>query len=383
MAENPVGVVTDDGTLKVVVDVLEEHVDLEMHGSFEKRSLFEILTRAASEGDSIEHTSQGLEDVPTGNDIRYHLSKVRTVEEVEAQLNGALKARIPARIRKGRQKVSIDLNLIPYYGIPSEEEQPYIYRSQAKAGTCSFYAYATLYVIAKGKRITLALHAVENTERLVSVITRLLAQAAELNLRIKRLYLDRGFYCVPVIRWLQACGIPFVMPVVVRGKQHGTREIINRKRTHRTRYTMQSPNYGSVSFDIWVVGTYQMGKRGQHGVEYIAFAVYGIQLAIRALPDDYRRRFGIETSYRLKNLSRIRTATKNPAIRLLFVGIAFLLVNLWVFIVWTYVSRPRKGARLLYPQCFPFKTMLQFLRQAVERKYHVKTQIYLPPDDHL
>jgi len=44
------------------------------------------------------------------------------------------------------------MNLIPYYGEPSSSEITYIYRSQAKNGTCSFYAYATLYVIKKGKR---------------------------------------------------------------------------------------------------------------------------------------------------------------------------------------------------------------------------------------
>ncbi|MGB5768520.1 MAG: hypothetical protein WBM32_01420 [Crocosphaera sp.] len=50
-------------------------------------------------------------------------------------------------IKKGKLKLAIDLNLIPYYGNPTEEEKPYIYRSQAKSGTCSFYAYASLYVL--------------------------------------------------------------------------------------------------------------------------------------------------------------------------------------------------------------------------------------------
>ena len=38
---------------------------------------------------------------------------------------------------------------------------PYIYRSQAKSGTCSFYAYATVYVIKNNKRVTLAIKAVQ------------------------------------------------------------------------------------------------------------------------------------------------------------------------------------------------------------------------------
>ncbi len=48
---------------------------------------------------------------------------------------------MPTVIRQGQQKIDIDFNLIPYYGEPSPLEAPYIYRSQAKNGTCSFYAY--------------------------------------------------------------------------------------------------------------------------------------------------------------------------------------------------------------------------------------------------
>lgn len=143
---------------------------------------------------------------------------------------------------------------------------------------------------------------------------------------------------------------------------------------------MTSQQYGLIAFEVWVIGMYQMGRRGQHGVEYHAFAVYKVPLRIRALPGDYRKRFGIESSYRLKNLCRIRTSTKNPVTRLLYVGIAFLLVNLWVFIVWTYVSRPRRGGRELLGELFPLRTMLQFIRQAVERKLGTKTEIYLPPE---
>ena len=59
---------------------------------------------------------------------------------LEPQLNTALISQVLPRIRKGKLQLAIDLNLIPDYGQPSEEEKPYIYRSQAKLGTCSFYA---------------------------------------------------------------------------------------------------------------------------------------------------------------------------------------------------------------------------------------------------
>ncbi len=45
---------------------------------------------AASSGDSIENTAKLLKNVPTANDIRYHLNKINNFEELEAQINQAL-----------------------------------------------------------------------------------------------------------------------------------------------------------------------------------------------------------------------------------------------------------------------------------------------------
>jgi len=375
--ETSAPVLHDAETLEEVIACLTEHLEIPMQGGCDRKTLFEILVHAASASESVEQTCNTLEDVPGGNNVRYHLEKLDDIAALEDDLNEMLQSRIPPRIRGGKQKVAIDLNLIPYYGTPSEAEAPYIYRSQAKAGTCSFYAYATVYVISKGKRVTIALHAVRRDETLVRVMTCLLDRVAHLAMTIQRLYLDRGFFSVPVIRWLQACAIPFVMPVIIRGKQGGTRALLTPKRTRKTRYTMHSPLYGEVTFEVWVIGTYSKGKYGRHGLEYQAYAVYKVPIRLRGLPDDYGRRFGIESSYRLKNQSRIRTSTKNPVVRLLYMGIAFLLVDMWVYLVWTYVSRPRKGGRLLYPSLFPFKTMLRFLRQAIARKYIVNEAIYL------
>ena len=44
----------------------------------------------------------------------------------------------------------------------------------------------------------------------------------------------------------------------------------------------------------------------------------------------YRQRFGIETSYRQMNQVRARTTSRNPVIRLLLVGLAFVIFNLYI-----------------------------------------------------
>jgi putative transposase len=267
--------------------------------------------------------------------------------------------------------------LLPYYGTPTAEELPYIYRSQAEAGTCSFYAYATCYVICQGKRVTLAVTAVRQHDTTVAILTRLLARVRRLDIRVTRLYLDRGFFSVPVIRWLLALDVPFEMPVILRGKQGGTRQLAKGRASYATWYTMTSQDYGTVRFQVVIVCGYRNGKAGKHGREYFVYAIHRVSLRGRALFHDYRRRFGIETSYRLKNVCRIKTTTKNPVVRLLFVGIAFLLIDLWVYLLWTHVSFPRQGGRLIVREAFPLKTLLEFLRQAIDRHHQVRKEVVI------
>ncbi|MBN4004271.1 MAG: ISH3 family transposase, partial [Nostoc sp. LPT] len=224
-------VLTDNQTLKEVVNCLAENVPIKTQGNCEQKNIFEILIRAATQRDSIENTTKVLKNVPTSNDIRYHLEKYSDITSLEEDLNKALQSRLPDGIRQGQQKIAIDFNLIPYYGEPSPAEAPFIYRSKAKSGTCSFYAYATLYVIKKNKRVTLAIKAVRQQDTKVALITYLLGLIEPIKLKIERLYLNREFFCVPVIRWLQALDIPFEMPAIIRGKygvqpgyvQYGTR----------------------------------------------------------------------------------------------------------------------------------------------------------------
>lgn len=176
---------TDSETLDEVIKCLVENFSIETQGACDQQALFEILVKAASSGDSIENTAKILKNIPTANDIRYHLSKINNFEELETQINQALKSRIPLGIKKGYLRIAIDLNLIPYYGQPKKEELPYIYRSQAKSGTCSFYAYATLYVITKSKRVTLAIRGIRWVDTSVAIITYLLAELDSLKINIK------------------------------------------------------------------------------------------------------------------------------------------------------------------------------------------------------
>lgn len=280
-------VLTDGQILEEVISCLTENISLNTQGDCDRETVFEILVRAAGAGDSIENTCRTLQDIPCGNNIRYHLEKFNDMNELEIQINNALQSRLPPRTADGRQRIAVDLNLIPYYGTPTSAEEPYIVRSQAKSGTCSFYAYAAAYVIRKGKRVTVAITSVRHDDTDVAIITRLLDKMSDPNIRIKRLYLDRGFFSVPVIRWLQSLDIPFEIPAVIRGKNGGTRRLLTGGRSCKTTYTMTSQKYGSVTFEVGVVCVYSKGKYGRYGIRYFAYAVYKTPLSIRPNLSDF------------------------------------------------------------------------------------------------
>src|SRR5262249_44023888 len=141
-------------------------------------------------------------------------------EDLMPATTRALHTRLPKSLRKRSRTMAIDLHLRPYYGTP---RTPGIYRGQLKASTRIFFAYASLLVIRRGQTFTVGLVPVTIGEEQTTVIARLLDQAKQAGLRVRRLLLDRGFYGAPTIQWLQERGIGFIMPMLKRGKSGRTK----------------------------------------------------------------------------------------------------------------------------------------------------------------
>ncbi len=93
-------VLTDEETLTEVVNCLAKHIPINSTGAGDPQNLFKVLVRAASKQDTIENTSKELKKVTSGNNIRYHLGKISDFQQLEIQLNSALKHKIPCMIKK-------------------------------------------------------------------------------------------------------------------------------------------------------------------------------------------------------------------------------------------------------------------------------------------
>jgi hypothetical protein len=292
------------------------------------------------------------------------------IEILERRLNRALRATRPKKLPK-RQHMSIDLTLIPYHGKPQTDENE-LYRSQAKSGTTHFHAYASAYLIRHGQRLTLALTYVRKGEDLAVVLKRLMGMVRKAGVRPSLVLLDRGFYSVSVIRYFQRARIPFLMPVPLRGrkKEHpkgpgGTRVFEYWSKGGRGQHTLthlDKKKKTTATVGIVVHCRNRKGRRGKHGRERLVYAYWGWDPpAASQVSELYRRRFGIETSYRQMNQCRARTCTRSPAVRLLLVGVALILRNVWVWLHWSVLSTPKRGQRVLRLAALRVKRLLLML----------------------
>jgi hypothetical protein len=95
----------------------------------------------------------------------------------------------------------------------------------------------------------------------------LLAELEALQVNIKTLYLDRGFFSISVIRWLQALDITFVMPAIKRGKKGGINQLLKGRSSYQTTYTMSKDKDNDVTFNLWIICKYKKCQRKKHGID--------------------------------------------------------------------------------------------------------------------
>src|SRR5258708_4168311 len=153
-----------------------------------------VLCAAAAKLTSIFAMCQHLAQTPCDETVRQALlATLPDYAELQRRVNRALQGDLPKALRRRRQRLPIDVPLIPYHGQPFAQAQE-IYRGQAKSGTSHFHACASAYVLCRGQRYTVALAPVEQGETMAAVVQRLLALARKGGVRPRLLLLDRGFY---------------------------------------------------------------------------------------------------------------------------------------------------------------------------------------------
>ncbi len=343
-------------------------------------TLLQVLLIAAARTVSIFAACRDLADAPTDQTIRNALkASLPEILELERRLNRSLCTNLPKALFRKSRRIAIDLTLIPYHGQPHQDKKE-IYRSSPKSGTTHFHAYATAAVVHKGHRYTLALLRVEHGTTMKDVVQRLLKIVRRCGVKIRYLLLDKGFFSVEMITYLKRARLGFIIPAMARGRKPKGRKkatglrAIRKKKNGYYRHTLKGKVGGkqrSVRVTICVASKrYTHKKTDERRTKKLMYVVWKVRLTPREIREMYRKRFGIEASYRQMHEARIKTCTRDPKLRLLFIGIALVLRNIWVWLHFKLAKGKWSEEPKLFLKLLRFREMLLWIGQVVGRLLH-------------
>lgn len=339
--------------------------------------VWNFVLRAAARSISISAACRDVSGAPSDQALMTALEEglPKTLRVLERRLNEALTCQLPRRMRRRSWQVAIDWHPSPYYGQPQKSRNELVY-GQPRQGTKKFHTYATACIVSHGHRYTLALTWVRRHESTVVVLRRLFAQIQEIGLKIKRVLLDRAFFNTSVIGFLQQEKVPFLMPVVFRGRKpkRGAKVTglhwIKRQPAGWYPHTIKTRK-AEVTMTVCVTyRRHRKRKDAKQVTQKLCYAAWRVHGSPREIRKWYRQRFGIETSYRQMRQARIYTCTRNPHLRLVFIAVAFILRNLWVWIHQTRLAEGSRDNPTPHLELLRFKRMLDWIMQEVARLFH-------------
>jgi hypothetical protein len=194
-------------------------------------------------------------------------------------------------------------------------------------------------------------------------------------MRIRGLYLDKGFCCREVITFLKNKPYETLIACPIRGKKAGTRALCIGRGSYFTNYAFYPGKPEAYTATVAVVRAYEKRHTKRRAVWLLYVLVNVKTRNPQAIRFRYRSRFGIETGYRCMRQTHAMTTSGNWALRFFLLGAAFPITNLWSVLRWRYCQRPRRGGRSMQKAAYELQRHRQFLGSTTNL-YHPLSCIY-------
>jgi hypothetical protein len=350
------------------LEIMKKNLAIEANGYVCKTNMiYDVLLKASAECSSLEAACADLEEVADSNTQRAYLHLALPIKELlsqEAQANQALADCIPESMVRTGVEVAIDFHDEPFYG-KQENLRAVTCGGQAKKGTTHFVRIATAYVIWRQVRLTLAVHYVLPDEKTLEVLKILLERLKTLGFQAKVLYLDKGFAASPIADYLLSIRQPALIANPIRGKTGGTRALCRGRSSYTTAFTFTSGTQTTIAMKASLVPD----KTGKLRRKWLAFIVLLLDWSADKIYQEYRRRFGVECSYRLLRRVRATTTSRNPALRFFLLSIGLILTNVWVFLRWEFARLMATGPRRVEENRFRLHRFQKLLIRSIEKRY--------------
>ena len=176
----------NDDVLNLLVNVVKDMLGLKSAPNtvYNKKMIVYHLFNAAVSQTSINNVSNLCDDAPCEGTIRYRLRDL-DLNEIQQSLNENLKIHTTETVFRKQNVFVIDFVNLPFYG--TEENSGDTIKTKPKQGTSRFYAYATIYIVLRNKRYTLAVKYIRKGETLKDTINFLIKEIKTSGFKIKAL----------------------------------------------------------------------------------------------------------------------------------------------------------------------------------------------------
>jgi hypothetical protein len=291
-------------------------------------------------------------------------------------LADALHGLVPRAFRRRPKDIAVDRHDVPFYGKPGT---PGVLGGPKKGGTHRAFAYATAAAVHRGQRWCLGLVRLTGNDP-ESAVLAVLAQLRARGVRIRSLVLDRGFFSGHLILALQRRGVPFVVGVP---RRPGRWDRLFALPSGRVATLSWKTDRGRRPVSVPVVrACRRLGGRWRR--ELYAFGglcparAVGRHRRARFYRERMRQRFGIETSYRQLNQGKALTTTTDPRRRLLWLGVALLLRQAWVWWQRALAGRQCNWSGWRPQEELTLAVLLGWLAGALAQRHPAAEEIPLP-----
>jgi putative transposase len=320
--------------LAALRDIIKPRLALHLSGTrITADEVLDVLGYASLHAVSIEAACQTLDDVASGNRIREVLhAALPSASELQRRLNITLRSQLPPRVLRGKTAYTLALDpvLLPFHTRAATRPAE-VLRAQAQAGTHYFHGYASVSIVHHHQRYVLALVLICPQQTMVAIASALLDRVKRLGIRVRRVLLDKEFFSQDVFRLLARRHYCYILPIPLNFKRSEVRRICQGRAGHWDTYQMLDAHGRGYALQVVAVRR-QRRQRLKRSQRWFLYAVRGLPPGTppHAVFECYRQRFGIESPFRQMHSVRARTSSRNGTLRFLLVGLALILVNLYV-----------------------------------------------------
>ena len=313
-------------TWGLVQEVIIPNLKFKTHHNckYSYNDFFKLLTFAGISNGCAEGSANNLnflsgERCPNGDTLLYHIKKYSTSELLESYERITDQILSMAKNRgflKGPVDVAIDFTDQLYYG---NKNDPMVVGTKPQKGTTWAFRFATITIVDDECRLTLKAIPVNENISKSDAVAKLLYYAQK-RIEIGVVCLDRGFYSADVLSLVESMGLKYLIPAVNTPK---IKWITRAKEPPQIIPYRMGSKFKKILTNLVIIFDTDMEKRN------FVTNLNLDRMHTRKLNKIYSKRWGIETSYRVKKDFRPKTTSKNYVIRLFYFLFSVCLYNLW------------------------------------------------------